>query len=92
VRERAVQFELTDQTRASVQDWFTALGSKNGQYLFPSRFRGQLYISTCQYARLVHDWVNGYRPRRLGIRCRASHRRSALSRAAAHIVQDRRTG
>ena len=67
VRERAtvtqkktgwpVQFELTDQIRASVQDWLTQLGAKRSQHLFPSRFRNRLHLSTRQYARIVHGWV-----------------------------------
>jgi len=67
VRERAtvtqkktgwpVQFELTEQTRASVQDRLTQLGAKRSQHLFPSRFRNRLHLSTRQYARIVHGWV-----------------------------------
>jgi site-specific recombinase XerD len=53
----AVQFGLTDQTRASVQDWLTQLGAKRSQHLFPSRFRNRLHLSTRQYARIVHGWV-----------------------------------
>ena len=30
---------------------------EEGQYLFPSRFRAQPYLSTRQYARIVHAWV-----------------------------------
>jgi integrase len=54
---RPVQFEITEQTRAAIREWLdgTALGS--GQYLFPSRFRDNLHISTRQYARIVHRWV-----------------------------------
>ena len=29
----------------------------NGRYLFPSRFRAQPHLSTRQYARIVHAWV-----------------------------------
>jgi integrase len=54
---RPVQFELTDQTRASVQDWLTQLDAKRKQHLFPSRFLEQPHISTRQYARIVHGWV-----------------------------------
>jgi integrase len=54
-----VQFELTDQTRASVQDWLTQLGAKRSQHLFPSRFRKRPHISTRQYARIVDGWVAG---------------------------------
>jgi integrase len=54
---RPVQFEITEQTRAAIHDWLasTALGS--GQYLFPSRLYDHPHISTRQYARIVHRWV-----------------------------------
>ena len=54
---RPVQFEITEQTRASIRDWLSSIEAQNGQYLFPSRFRGQPHLSTRQYARIVHAWV-----------------------------------
>src|SRR5882757_357413 len=30
---------------------------RKGRYLFPSRFRAQPHLSTRQYARIVHGWV-----------------------------------
>jgi integrase len=54
---RPVQFEITEQTRAAIRDWLTNTIPKNAQYLFPSRFHGQPHISTRQYARIVHRWV-----------------------------------
>jgi integrase len=54
---RPVQFELTEQTRVSVQDWLTGVSTLNGRYLFPSRFRDRPHLSTRQYARIVHQWV-----------------------------------
>ena len=56
---RPVQFEITEQTRAAVQDWLSSLGARIGRYLFPSRFRERPHISTRQYARIVHRWVAG---------------------------------
>jgi integrase len=53
---RPVQFEITEQTRAAIRDWL-ANPSGNSQYLFPNRFHDQLHISTRQYARIVHRWV-----------------------------------
>jgi integrase len=50
---RPVQFELTEQTRTSINDWLSKVELRNGRYLFPSRFRA----STRQYARIVHAWV-----------------------------------
>jgi hypothetical protein len=31
--------------------------ARKGRYLFPRRFRAQLHLSTRQYARIVHAWV-----------------------------------
>ena len=54
---RPVQFEITEQTRAAIRDWLANTAPGNGQYLFPSRFHEQPHISTRQYARIVHRWV-----------------------------------
>ena len=54
---RPVQFEITEQTRAALRDWVTNSVPGKGQYLFPSRFHDQPHISTRQYARIVHHWV-----------------------------------
>jgi integrase len=54
---RPVQFEITEQTRAALRDWVANSVPANGQYLFPSRFHDQPHISTRQYARIVHRWV-----------------------------------
>jgi integrase len=53
---RSVQFEITEQTRAAIRDWL-ANTPGNSQHLFPSRFHDQPHISTRQYARIVHRWV-----------------------------------
>lgn len=54
---RPVQFELTDQTRLSVQDWLDHRGAKEAGFVFPSRFSERPHISTRQYARIVKRWV-----------------------------------
>jgi integrase len=54
---RPVQFEITEQTGAAIRDWVANSVPGNGQYLFPSRFHDQPHISTRQYARIVHRWV-----------------------------------
>ena len=54
---RPVQFEITEQTRAAIQDWLARVDARNGDYIFPSRFRAQPHLSTRQYARIVHYWV-----------------------------------
>src|SRR5277367_1569248 len=54
---RPVQFEITEQTRASIQAWLPNVDARNGKYLFPSRFKAHLHLSARQYARIVHAWV-----------------------------------
>ena len=54
---RPVQFEITEQTRSSIRDWLSAADLSNGRYLFPSRVRAQPHLSTRQYARIVHGWI-----------------------------------
>jgi integrase len=55
---RPVQFEITEQTRAAIRDWLTDAAGRNSEHLFPSRLRGQAHMSTRQYARIVHRWVD----------------------------------
>lgn len=54
---RPVQFEITEQTRAAIRGWMTSAQLGTGQYLFPSRVHDQPHLSTRQYARIVHRWV-----------------------------------
>jgi integrase len=54
---RPVQFEITEQTRAAIRAWLPEVEARNGRHLFPSRFRVQPHLSTRQYARIVHAWV-----------------------------------
>ena len=56
---RAVQFEITEQTRASLQDWLTARCADRGAYLFPSRVHNHPHLSARQYARTVRGWIEG---------------------------------
>lgn len=55
--QRPVQFEITEQTRASAEAWIQAAGLSSGDYLFQSRIHGSQHLSTRQYARLVHRWI-----------------------------------
>src|SRR6202163_808073 len=54
---RPVQFEITEQSRSSVEAWLPMLRAAGSRYLFPSRIHASPHISTRQYARLVHRWV-----------------------------------
>lgn len=55
---RPVQFEITESTRRALDAWVRQIVQANCEYLFPSRTKQQSHISTRQYARLVHKWVN----------------------------------
>lgn len=54
---RPVQFEITEQTRSAIRDWLADSPPTGGRYLFPSRLHKQSHISTRQYARIVHRWI-----------------------------------
>jgi integrase len=52
-----VRFEITDQTRAAVQQWIAAANLRGDTWLFASRVRPGAHITTRQYARIVKAWV-----------------------------------
>jgi len=52
-----VRFELTEQTRQTVDDYLRATGKKSDQFLFTGRRDSQRSITTRQYARLVSKWI-----------------------------------
>jgi len=52
-----VQFEITDQTRLSLERWISEAGLGAGDFLFPSRLSDSPHLSTRQYARIVAAWV-----------------------------------
>ena len=54
---KPVQFELTQQTRESLNAWLTHRGDGLREFVLPSRTVANGHISTRQYARLVGDWV-----------------------------------
>jgi integrase len=54
---RPVRFEITEQSRSSVEVWLPRLRASGSRYLFPSRLHASPHISTRQYARLVHRWA-----------------------------------
>ena len=55
--QRPVQYEITEQTRESLEAWIEARGLKAADFLFPSRLHTSPHLSTRQYARIVHRWV-----------------------------------
>ena len=54
---RAVQFEITRRTRESLAIWTNKAELAPCDYLFPSRIRRSLHLSTRQYSRIVSNWV-----------------------------------
>src|SRR5258705_6557083 len=59
---RPVQFEITEQPRASVEASLPMLRATGSRYLFPSRLHASPHITTPQYARLVHHCVDSIGP------------------------------
>jgi len=54
---RPVRFEITEQTRDSLEAWINQAKLKSDQYLFPSRIHSSPHLSTRQYARIVEHRV-----------------------------------
>ena len=52
-----VRFELTEQTRAAIDEHIKAAGKKPGEFLFARRRNCDRYMTTRQYARLVSGWI-----------------------------------
>ena len=80
-----VRFEMTEQTRQSVDDYIRAAGKKSGEFLFIGRHGPGQCMTTRQYARLVSGWVRsiGLDPKLFG-----TH---SLRRTKATLIY-RRTG
>jgi integrase len=55
--QQPVQFEITEQTRDALKNWIIHNKLRPEDYLFPSRINSSNQISTRQYARIVHKWV-----------------------------------
>lgn len=56
--KRPVQFEITDQTKDAVAAWIKEKNLKSDDFLFPSPRHGRCgHLTTRQYARIVHSWV-----------------------------------
>ena len=77
--QQPVQFEITEQTRVAVSNWISHAELRKEDYLFKSRVRKSLHLSTRQYARIVESWVSaiGLNPEDYGThtlrRTKASH-------------------
>lgn len=54
---RPVQFEITSQTRESLETWLAEMHLSGHDYLFPGRRGDSTHLSTRQYARILKGWV-----------------------------------
>ncbi len=54
---KPVRFELTEQTRNSIEAWITKANLTDTQCLFPTRQASSPHLSTRQYARIVKGWA-----------------------------------
>ncbi|WP_336814416.1 tyrosine-type recombinase/integrase [Bosea sp. MMO-172] len=54
---RPVPFELTDSVREALTAWLRMRGSREDDWLFPSRSRHGDHITTRQYGRLLDSWI-----------------------------------
>lgn len=54
---RPVRFEITEQTRQTVDAFLRAQPKMPGHYLFPGRWGQTRSLTTRQYARLVSEWI-----------------------------------
>lgn len=52
-----VQFEITPNTGESIMGWVDKAGLKAPDYLFKSRIHDAEHISTRQYNRIFHRWI-----------------------------------
>jgi integrase len=52
-----VRFELTEQTRQTIDEYLRAAGKRPGEFLFTGRRGLTRSMTTRQYARLVSEWV-----------------------------------
>jgi len=52
-----VRFEITEQTRDSIEAWIEKASLSSEDFLFPSRLSNSPHISTRQYARIVKSWA-----------------------------------
>jgi len=56
---RPVKFEITEQTRQTVDDYLKATGKVPGNFLFAGRRGPNRCLTTRQYARLLSEWIGG---------------------------------
>lgn len=55
--QQPVQFEITSQTRQSLEDWILMSHLGGPDYLFRGKIRHSSHLSTRQYSRILKRWV-----------------------------------
>lgn len=56
--KRPVQFEITEVTRQSLEKYLRERPPGDCRFVFPGRSSTRPYLSTRQYARMVHRWIS----------------------------------
>ncbi|MCM2505496.1 tyrosine-type recombinase/integrase [Aureimonas altamirensis] len=84
---RPVQFEITNDVRASLLAWLERRGGTVEDYAFPSRVDHAHHMSTRQYARLVDEWVTaiGLRSEEYGTHSLRRTKASMIYKATGNI-------
>ncbi len=82
---QSVQFEITEQTRNSIQDWIEFKDLQAYDWVFPSRKNRNNKLTTRQYGRIVKGWVES-----IGLP-RSSYGTHSLRRTKATVIY-RKTG
>jgi len=77
---KLVQFELTNDVRASLATWLERRGGTIDDHMFPSRINHAHHMSTRQYVRLVDEWVTA-----IGLR-REEYGTHSLRRTKASMI------
>lgn len=54
---RPVKFEVTEQTRDTVDAWVKEAGLRSDDFLFASRIAASPHLTTRQYGRILKSWV-----------------------------------
>jgi integrase len=55
--KRPVRFELTEQTRQTVDDYIRTAGKKSGEFMFTAVRSKEHQMTTRQYSRLLSEWI-----------------------------------
>ena len=82
-----VRFELTEQTRQTVDDYIKTAGKTPGGFMFAGRRGLQRSMTTRQYARLVSEWIAsiGLDPRTFGTHSLRRTRATLIYRRTSNL-------